>query len=138
MDFHAYHASVSLHQPHNPFPGRLRRRRLQLNYSQEELADRIGVAHTTISRLERGEISFTQETLYHLAVALACDPGELVTGADDQAALALTILARTPAERRGLALDLLRSVAEAKAPDLQNDASVPLASPGRRKRRRSA
>jgi transcriptional regulator with XRE-family HTH domain len=125
-----------LPQPHNPFPGRLKRRRLELNYSQEELADRIGVAHTTISRLERGEISFTQETLYDLAVALSCDPGEFVTRADDQAARALTILAQTPPDRRGLALDLLRSVAETKAPALQNDLPAPLAPKGQRKRRK--
>ena len=36
-------------------PSRLKRRRLNLNISQQELADRAGISRNTVSYIERGE-----------------------------------------------------------------------------------
>ena len=39
----------------------------------------MGVAHTTISRLERGKVELTDTYLQELADAIGCDPVELVS-----------------------------------------------------------
>jgi transcriptional regulator with XRE-family HTH domain len=45
---------------------------------QEELADCVGVTQETISRLERGQIAYTQQTLEAISDALDCDPADLI------------------------------------------------------------
>lgn len=53
--------------------------RIYRDLTQEQLAERIGVTHGTISQLETGRINYTQPTLEALAEELRCTPGELVT-----------------------------------------------------------
>ncbi len=52
--------------------------RLFRQLSQEELAARVGMKHSTIGRLERGQISYTQDTIEKLSDALDCSPSELL------------------------------------------------------------
>jgi len=64
---------------------RLRRTRRACDITQQALADRIGVAHSTIVRIEKGRIRPSADTLFALADALGVDPkwllqGELPTG----------------------------------------------------------
>lgn len=46
--------------------------------SQERLAERLNVSHTTIGRIERGEIPYRQELLEACADALACGVPDLI------------------------------------------------------------
>ena len=47
-------------------------------YSQETLAEIVGVTQGQISQLERGLINYTQPMLEALAEALNCDPADLL------------------------------------------------------------
>lgn len=47
-------------------------------YTQEELADIVGVRASSISQLETGKQGFTDTTLMALAEALNCSPGDLL------------------------------------------------------------
>lgn len=47
-------------------------------YTQETLADMIGVQPSTISQLETGKQGFTDSTLIALSEALKCSPGDLL------------------------------------------------------------
>lgn len=47
--------------------------------TQEQLAERIDQTSGAISQLENGLINYTQPTLEALAVALSCEPGDLLS-----------------------------------------------------------
>ncbi|MBP7602045.1 MAG: helix-turn-helix transcriptional regulator [Thermoflexales bacterium] len=57
--------------------GNLSERRKQLGWTQEMLAERVGVDAETISRIERGAHLPSLPTLNRLAVALQCSAGDL-------------------------------------------------------------
>lgn len=57
----------------------LREWRKYRQLTQERLAERISVTPGTISQLENGQISYTQPTLEALAVALNCEPGDILS-----------------------------------------------------------
>lgn len=46
--------------------------------NQEQLSERVGVTQETISKLERGALPYTQQTLEALAEALRCTPADLM------------------------------------------------------------
>lgn len=46
------------------------RRRMELELTQEQLAERMGTSHSAISRIESGQHSTSVQTLQRLAVAL--------------------------------------------------------------------
>ena len=58
----------------------VRRRRLELGFSQEDLADASGMHSTAIGRLERGEREPRLGTIVVVARALAVAPAELLRG----------------------------------------------------------
>ncbi len=63
---------------------RLKELRTLRAFSQQELADAVGVGRNTISRIERGETGAHGRTLRRLAQALRVDVAELVqTGPAD-------------------------------------------------------
>lgn len=45
----------------------------------EQLAEKIGTTHATLSRVERGKLPYNQELLEHLAEALATDVASLIS-----------------------------------------------------------
>ena len=59
--------------------GNLSERRKQLGWTQEMLAERVGVDAETISRIERGAHLPSLPTLDRLAVALRCSVGDLLS-----------------------------------------------------------
>lgn len=82
----------------------LREWRKYRGLTQEQLAGRIDATAGAISQLENGLIGYTQSTLESLAVALNCQPGD--------------ILSRDPALDDALA-DLRSILQAASAPDQQ-------------------
>ena len=59
--------------------GNLSGRRKQLGWTQEMVAERVGVDAETISRIERGAHLPSLPTLDRLAVALQCSAGDLLS-----------------------------------------------------------
>jgi transcriptional regulator with XRE-family HTH domain len=68
-------------QPH-PKPKKprhfIREWRKHRGYTQERLAEMVGVSDGAISQLERGDTSYTQPMLEALAEALMCEPADLI------------------------------------------------------------
>lgn len=60
------------------FGGRVRKRRLDLGWSQEKLAEESGLHWTYISSIERGERNISLLNILRVAEALEIDPGKLV------------------------------------------------------------
>ena len=56
----------------------LRKKRVALGMSQEELARRSGLHRTYISSIERGQRNVAVENIFVLARSLGCDPRELL------------------------------------------------------------
>lgn len=59
---------------------RARRLSFKPRMTQRELADRCGLARTTIAKVETGQQTVTVETLYRIARGLGCCPSTLVRG----------------------------------------------------------
>lgn len=62
---------------------RIFRRRHELGWTQNDLAQRLGIAPANIHRIEHGGRNLTIDTLCKLAVALDISVAELVIGAPD-------------------------------------------------------
>lgn len=60
------------------FAGNVRRRRLELALSQEELAERAGVHRTYVGMLERSEKNVTIYNIERIALALGVEPHSLL------------------------------------------------------------
>jgi transcriptional regulator with XRE-family HTH domain len=60
------------------FAANVRRRRLELNLSQEELGERAGVHRTYIGMLERSEKNVTIYNIERIASALRTEPSALL------------------------------------------------------------
>jgi transcriptional regulator with XRE-family HTH domain len=56
----------------------LRRKRYARGWTQEELADRVGISSRYIGAIERAQVSASVTVLGRLAEALDADPAELV------------------------------------------------------------
>ncbi len=61
----------------------VRRRRLELGWTQEQLAEKSGFDQRYVSQLENGRRSPTIVSLYELAVALETTPVALITPDDE-------------------------------------------------------
>jgi transcriptional regulator with XRE-family HTH domain len=80
--------------------------RMRLGLSQRRLALRAGMTQASVSRIERGKVSPTFETLSQLMLAMGEEPvlsGRRLRHDWDELHMAST-LARTPEERLALAL----------------------------------
>jgi len=60
------------------FAANVRRRRLELGLSQEELAEAAGVHRTYVGMLERGEKNVTIYNIERIATALSVEPAQLL------------------------------------------------------------
>ena len=53
--------------------------RLFRDLTQEQLAEMIGTGKAAISKLERGDVAYSQESLEAIADALRCEPADLIS-----------------------------------------------------------
>lgn len=63
------------------FAANVRRKRLELGLSQEELAEAAGVHRTYVGMLERGEKNVTIYNIERIALALHVEPASLLQSA---------------------------------------------------------
>ncbi|GAA2053010.1 helix-turn-helix domain-containing protein [Williamsia deligens] len=64
------------------FGARVRARRHELNLSQEQAAERIGLHWTHLGQVERGQRSSRIENVLKIAAGLQTTPGALLDGID--------------------------------------------------------
>jgi len=72
--------SVKRYAAQTEFGHRVRSQRLELGFSQMELAERIGLHFTFVSSVERGERNVSLHSLLKLADGLELNPAVLVDG----------------------------------------------------------
>ena len=60
----------------------IRRKRLELELSQEELAALCNLHRTYIGSVERGERNISLQNIVSIAHALKCKPSQLIAGID--------------------------------------------------------
>ncbi|CAM3104156.1 helix-turn-helix protein [Williamsia muralis] len=64
------------------FGARVRARRVELGWSQEDAAQEIGVHWTYLGQVERGQRSARIENILKLSAGLQTTPGQLLDGLD--------------------------------------------------------
>lgn len=69
---------VSIPKPHRPTYF-FRAWRKYRGLTQEQVAERVGMAVSSVSQLETGKQGFTDQTLVDFAHALDCEPGDLLS-----------------------------------------------------------
>ena len=93
---------------------RIRKLRIELGIDQKELAERIGVANSTISRLESGQKTPSRETTLKLANILGCTTDYLITGQenkqDELASKLINIFQRNGIIKEDIDIDKLEKV----------------------------
>lgn len=82
------------------------------NLNQDALAERVGVTQETISRLERGDIGYTQPILEAVADALGCTVADLLMRDPTNPAAIWTIWDQIPPVDRQRALGVLEVFAK--------------------------
>lgn len=102
---------------------RLRRRRTELGYSQERLAELAGLHPTYIGQIERGEKNLTLDSLHKVTQALQLPMSRLLekvdclgADSDDYPLLAYELFSALPLERQKLLYQILETVARYGAP----------------------
>lgn len=82
-------------------PSFIREWRVHRDMTQDELANRVGVDRSHLSKLERGIVGYTQPLLEAIAVALNCEPADLLSRNPGNGAAIWQLWDRAkPAERR--------------------------------------
>lgn len=77
--------------------------------TQEQLADRMGIDRTVISKVERGQVGYTQGFLEAAAYALQCEPGDLLIRDPSQPEAIWSIWEKIPANDRAKARAILET-----------------------------
>jgi transcriptional regulator with XRE-family HTH domain len=95
----------------------LRAWRIYRGLKLHELAERVEISHSTLSRLERGHIPYTQRTWERLAGALRTDPASLILFAPEMAPFAQVALTATLSEKRQL-LHVVQAIRRETRPPL--------------------
>ena len=97
--------------------GRIKAKRLEAGLTQEQLADKLFVKFSMISRYERSESNMGIDTLKSIAAALGCSASYLLEGVDSQLTTDEEELLRI---YKGLKSDELRKLALAQMKLLLN------------------
>lgn len=74
----ACHGAISTWRKNSAMGNRIREYRKRAGLTLEELGFRVGMSAGHLSRLERGEVSYTQERLETLSRELGCRPADLI------------------------------------------------------------
>lgn len=77
--------------------------------TQEQLADQVGVAVSTISQLESGGQGYSQATLEGLAIVLDCEPSDLISRDPTKTASIWTVWEGLEQPARDQALEILKT-----------------------------
>lgn len=86
----------------------IREWREQRGWSQEELAEMVGVTQETISRLEGGKIAYVQGTLEPIAEALAVTVGMLIDHDPTKDGVLIQLARKVKVEDREQVIDILK------------------------------
>lgn len=93
----------------------IRNRRKKLGLSQEELAEKLGVGHQALSRIEQGKMAPKMERLPILAKSLHCTVSDLFRfdegDSSDYATRIADLLATLPSKKREFIYDHVASLA---------------------------
>lgn len=81
--------------------------------TQEQLADRLDVATSTISQLETGKQGYSQAILEALAEALACQPADLLRRDPNKEGEVVDLFDGLSDDRRALAIEMLKTLKSA-------------------------
>lgn len=102
---------------------RLRRRRTELGYSQERLAELAGLHPTYIGQIERGEKNLTLDSLHKVTRALQLPMSQLLEKADgltpeavNYPLLAYELFSALPRSRQAALYQILESVSRYGSP----------------------
>lgn len=91
-------------------------RRLEAGFTQEQVAERLGIGYEAVSRLERGVATVTVVRLFELAEIFGCETAELLTDSsmktDDQARYLSTLLNTLKPSDRRLLIELMEQLGE--------------------------
>lgn len=104
------HKVISRLKPEIPHPNFVKQWREYRNMTQERLAGLIGMAPASISQIESGKQGWSGATLYALAYALRCHPGELLMRNPLDTEAPWSLWERLKAEDRPKAIAILRTL----------------------------
>lgn len=82
--------------------------------TQEQLAERVGMAVSNISQLEQGRQGYSQEGLEALADALQCDPGQLLTVDPSKTDAIWSIWEHAKPAERQMIVDIAKTITNRK------------------------
>ncbi len=82
------------------------------NLTLEQLAERLEVTAGTLSQLERGNTQYTQPMLEALAIALNCEPSDLINRDPKTSAGIMLVWDKIPESARATALAVLSQFAK--------------------------
>jgi len=95
-------------------PTHIRAWRKKLGLTQEQLAARIDMSISSVSKIETGKTNYTQETLEALAYAMGRDPADLLRAPPDADAPELwSVVQGMGPEQREQALRIIRALTDA-------------------------
>lgn len=83
--------------------------------TQEQLAERVGMAASSISQLEKGRQGFTDSSLALIAEALMCEPGDLLMRNPLDTEAPWSIWENIPKAERPQAIAILKTFEHKKA-----------------------
>ena len=94
-------------------PNFIRQWRKFRKMTQQELADKLGIAQGSLSDLENSQYDYVQSTLERVAKALRCEPSDLIGRPPDQSDIFREIIGGLDEKGRKRALALLQALREA-------------------------
>lgn len=80
----------------------------------EQLAERIGMTHQNLGKIERGKVAYTQPLLENLADALRCEPADLIVRDPSAPEGLWSIYDQLTPVQREQGMDLLKVIAGRK------------------------
>lgn len=93
-----------------PMPQRhfIREWRKYRGWSQDRLAEAVGVDQSKVARIERRKQGYDQQFLEDVALALNCTPADLITRDPSQPESIYSIWDQVPPERKAEAAEVIR------------------------------